>query len=171
MRSEWLEPALETHLERLRAPEELWERIQNPRVERHWPTRQSAAGMTACLTIAIVLLTVWFYPWHKQLRSGDPREIRAWVKAQAAVDVPLQAQSSGRLRLTGAMVLNNAAEISYRVGDHNGQLIVAKGVSSARHALTAGARVFTWSMDGHIYTLACAEPDDLRIACSLCHIG
>jgi hypothetical protein len=171
MRSEWLEPALEIHLERVRAPEELWERIQNPRVERHRPARQPAAGMTVCLTIAVVLLAVWFYPWHKQLRSGDPGEIRAWVRTQAGVDVPLLARPSGRIQLTGARVVKNAAEISYRVGDHGGRLVVAKGVSGGRHTLPAGTRVFTWSMDGHVYTLACAEPDDLRIACSLCHIG
>jgi hypothetical protein len=31
--------------------------------------------------------------------------------------------------------------------------------------------VFTWSMDGHTYTLECATPEDLKIACNLCHIG
>jgi hypothetical protein len=169
MHSEWLEPALEMHLEHVRAPEELWGRTQNP--NRIQPARQPAAGRTVCLTVALVLLTLWFYPWHRQLRSGDAAEIRAWVRTQSGVDVPLQTQSSGRLRLTGARVVKSSTEITYQVGDRDGRLVVAKGGSNARHSAPAGARVFTWSMNGQVYTLACTAPEDLRIACSLCHIG
>jgi hypothetical protein len=172
MHREWIEPALEMHLERVRAPEELWERIQNPRVEQRQSARRPAAGMTACLTIAVVvILAVWFYPWHRQLRSADPGEIRAWVRANAGIDVPLQAQSVGRLRLTGARMVKSSVEIAYQVGSHDGRLVVANGASGGRHVAPSGARVFSWTMDGHIYTLACAAPEDLNVACGLCHIG
>jgi len=39
-----------------------------------------------------------------------------------------------------------------------------------RHA-GSSAKVFTWSMQGHTYTLECATPEDLKTACNLCHIG
>jgi len=67
--------------------------------------------------------------------------------------------------LTGARVAKGTVEIAYRVGKRDGRLIVGGRPSAS------GARVFTWSMDGRIYTLECATPDDLKIACNLCHIG
>jgi hypothetical protein len=164
MHREWIEPALERHLDRVSAPEELWERVRNPVVRRKKsvPMSVNAAGMSACATM--LLLAVWFFVGHGGLRSRDAGEIRAWVKDKAGIDVPLRAHAAG-VQLTGASVRKGAVEIVYRVGERDGRLVVG-GPPSA-----SGARVFTWSMDGRTYTLECATPADLKIACNLCHIG
>ena len=67
----------------------------------------------------------------------------------------------------GARVANGVVEINYK----GGRLVVTKGESGGQHAVGSGARVFTWSKDGRTYTLACATPEELRVACGLCHIG
>lgn len=168
MHREWFEPALSTHLDRVAAPEDLWERIQNSAAKASVHRSVNVARIGACATL--VLLVVWLYPWHRELRSGDGSEIRAWVRANAGIDVPLRAHSPG-LQLTGASLAKGSVAIAYRVGNRDGRLMVAKGGSGGRHTAASGARVFTWSMDGHTFTLACAAPEDLSIACSLCHIG
>ena len=163
MHREWFEPALVQHLDRVSAPEELWERVRNPRVRRKKSVHMSvnAARVGACAT---VLLAVWLVVGHAGLRSGDAREIRAWVKDKAGIDVPLRAHAAG-VQLTGASVSKGAVEIAYRVGKRDGRLVVGGRPAAS------GARVFTWNMDGHTYTLECATPEDLKIACNLCHIG
>jgi hypothetical protein len=165
MHREWFEPVLAHQLDRVVAPEELWERVQNPGVRRKTERVHlsvNAAGMSACATL--ILLAVWFFVGHVRLRSADPGEIRAWVKAQAGIDVPLRPRPAG-VQLVGANFAKGSVEIGYRVGGRDGRLKV-----DGRHAASS-ARVFTWSMDGHIYTLECATPEDLKTACNLCHIG
>ena len=169
MHREWFEPALARHLDRVAAPEDLWERIQSPQRKKGVHRSVNAARIGACATIA--LLAVWFYVGNRGIRSGDAGEVRAWVLAKAGVDVPLRGSHAG-LQVTGASVGKGSVEIAYRVGSRDGRLLVAKGGSGGgRHSMPSGARVFTWSMDGHTYTLACATPEDLKIACNLCHIG
>jgi len=163
MHREWIEPALERHLDRVSAPEELWERVRNPVVRRKKGVHRSvnAARLGACAT---VLLAIYLLVGHGGLRSRDAGEIRSWVKAQAGIDVPLRARPAG-VHLVGANFTKGSVEIMYRVGGRDGRLKVdgRQGGPSAR--------VFTWSMDGHTYTLECATPEDLKIACNLCHIG
>ncbi len=122
----------------------------------------NAARLGACATV--LLLFVWMFVGHRGLRSSDPGEIRAWVQAKAGIDVPLRARPAG-VQLKGASVSKGTVEIAYRVGNRDGRLMVGG------RRVAPGPRVFTWSMDGRIYTLECATPDDLRIACGLCHIG
>ena len=163
MHREWFEPVLAHQLDRVAAPEELWERVRNPRVVRkkkgvHMSV--NAARVGACATILLVV----FYVGHRGFRSGDAGEIRGWVKAQAGIDVPLQSRPVG-VQLMGANFAKGSVEIAYSVGGRDGRLRV-----DGRHA-GSSARVFTWSMDGHTYTLECATPEDLKIACNLCHTG
>jgi hypothetical protein len=166
MHREWIEPALERHLDRVAAPEELWERVRNPQVvvaKRKGVHRSvNSARLGACVTV--VLLAILLYPWHRGVRSGDAGEIRAWVKDKAGIDVPLREHAAG-VRLTGASVRKGSVEIAYRVGKRDGRLVVGGRPSAS------SARVFTWSMDGRTYTLECATPEDLKMACNLCHIG
>ena len=163
MHREWIEPALARHLDPVSAPEELWDRVRNPRVIRKKGVHMSvnAARVGACATI---LLTVWLFVGQRGLRSGDSGEIRGWVQAKAGIDVPLRARPAG-VQLTGATVSKGAVEIAYKVGNRDGRLMVGG------RRVASGPRVFTWSMDGRTYTLECATPADLRIACGLCHIG
>ena len=167
MHKEWFEPVLAHQLDRVSAPEELWERVRNPRVaprvakKKRVPMSVNAAGMSACVTV--LLLAIWLFVGRTSVRSGDAGEIRAFVKAKAGIDLPLRAQATG-VQLRGAKVAKGSVEIAYQVGGRDGLLSVDRRRGS-------GARVFTWSMDGRTYTLECATPEDLKIACSLCHIG
>jgi hypothetical protein len=164
MHREWIEPALARHLDPVAAPEELWERVRNPGVMRKKKgvhTSVNAARVGAC---AAILLLAWLFVGHRGLRSNDPGEIRGWVQAKAGIDVPLRARPAG-VQLKGASVSKGTVEIAYKVGNRDGRLMVGgRGVAS-------GPRVFTWSMGGHTYSLECATPEDLKIACGLCHIG
>lgn len=166
MHKEWFEPVLAHQLDRVGAPEELWERVRNPRVPRVATRKRvhmgvNAARVGACATI---LLIVWLFVGRTSVRSGDAGEIRAFVKSKAGIDLPLRARPAG-VRLTGATWAKGSVEIAYSVGSRDGRLTV-----DGRH-LRADSRVFTWSMGGHTYTLACATPEDLKVACNLCHIG
>jgi len=120
----------------------------------------NAARVGACATILLVV----FYVGHRGIRSGDTGEIRALVKAKAGIDLPLRERPAG-VQLMGANFSHGSVEIAYSVGGRDGWLRV-----DGRRAASS-ARVFTWSMDGHTYTLECATPEDLKIACNLCHIG
>ena len=164
MHREWFEPVLAHQLDRVAAPEELWERVRNPVIRKKKSVHMSvnAARVGACATV--VLVAIWLFVGHRGFRSGDAGEIRGWVKAQAGIDVPLRARPAG-VQLMGANFAKGSVEIAYSVGGRDGRLRV-----DGRHA-GSSARVFTWSMDGHTYTLECATPEDLKIACNLCHIG
>ena len=164
MHREWIEPALAWHLDPVSAPEELWERVRNPRVirKRKGVHRSvNAARVGACATI---LLIVWLFVGHRGLKSNDPGEIRGWVHAKAGIDVPLRARPAG-VQLTGARISKGTVEIAYKVGNRDGRLFVG-----GKHT-SSNPRVFTWSKHGNTYMLECATPDDLKVACNLCHIG
>ncbi len=157
MHREWLEPALSRELGQVTAPDELWERIQHPRPKPsvHTGPRGTphAARMSACATVVVLLLSLWLYPWRRELRSGDAGQIRAWVRANAGVDVPLRSNLPAELQLVGATVVRGKAEIAYRV--------------HSRECLVLNRR----QESGHRFSLSCTRPDDLKIGCSLCHIG
>ena len=162
MHREWFEPALAEHLDRVVAPDELWERIQRPRVKAaRVPIGVNAARLCACAALALILLMI---PWQRGVRSGDAAEIRGWVRAKAGIDVPLRAYPAG-VQLIGANASRGSVEIAYRVSNRDGRLFIG-----GRHAASSG-KVFTGSIAGHTFTLECATPEDLRIACNLCHIG
>jgi hypothetical protein len=165
MHREWFEPALARELGQVAAPEELWERVRNPviRKKKSVHTSVNAARVGACATV--ILVAIGLFVGHRGLRSADAGEIRGWVKAQAGIDVPLQSRPVG-VHLMGASVAKGSVEIAYRVGNRDGRLVVGGHAPSG-----SNGRVFTWSMDGRIYTLECATPEDLKIACNLCHIG
>jgi hypothetical protein len=164
MHKEWFEPVLAHQLDRVRAPEELWDRVRNPRIRKKKGVHMSvnAARVGACATV--LLLAIWLLVGRTSVRSGDAAEIRAFVKAKEGIDLPLRAHAAG-VQLTGAKVARGSVEVAYRVGKHDGRLVVGGPVVST------GPRVFTWSMDGRTYTLECATPQDLKLACGLCHIG
>ncbi|HLK19507.1 MAG TPA: hypothetical protein VKT81_11135 [Bryobacteraceae bacterium] len=164
MHKEWIEPALARHLDPVAAPEELWERVRNPRViqkKRSVHTGVNAARLGACAT---ALLVIFFLVPHRGLKSSDPGQIRGWVQAKSGIDVPLRARPAG-VQLTGAQISKDTVEIAYKVGNRDGRLFIG-----GRHT-ASNPRVFTWSMHGNTYTLECATPDDLKVACNLCHIG
>jgi len=185
---------LSRNLQPVTAPEALWERIQEgpgprPAERVRWPLWAFAAALAVTLALCCFSLRSDTTSYMAQLaarelaggservdfRSSDPAEIRAWVKANAGLDIPLAAEHS--VRLIGASLIGNAgpvACISYRIGNREGMLMVARGTAAApphrsmEHGVDRGAALASWVMQGQTYALASA-PQDLRAACLLCH--
>ncbi len=162
----WMEAALERRLSPVAAPDELWDRVQFPRMERpRVHTSVNAARMSACATLAVaIIVLVWQFHTSGaavQFRSSDPAAVRTWIQANAGIDVPLHAGN-----LEGASVKNGRAEIAYRVGGRDLSLAVTKRYETG---WKNGARL-AWAAGGQTYMLSCDTPEDLR-ACALCHLG
>ncbi len=163
----WIEQELEQSLRRVAAPEELWDRLQGPKPGPARVRTRFMAWAAVPLVMPLVMLIAVFAPHTRnepglQFRSSDPAEIRAWVRANTSLDVPMHAGN-----LAGANAISpDGAEIAYRVGDRNMSLLVSAGPvlpdKSPRH--------ISWTAGGKTYLLACAEPRDLK-ACALCHVG
>ncbi|MEP7354662.1 MAG: hypothetical protein ABI824_15650 [Acidobacteriota bacterium] len=128
-------------------------------------------------------------PEHLGIQSSDPREVRDWLKKNSNVDVPLPSiLKSPDMQLVGAAILPGpqdqggrpVAEVSYRVGDQQAELLISSNPSGTRtypkhqnQEITPlnGAKVSSWSMRGQNYTLAWGAPSEFKAACLLCHTG
>ena len=159
----WIEQELERSLRRVSAPDELWDRIQSPQRSRVRVRTRFMALATVPVVMFVALLGS-----HQssnpaiQFRSSDASEIRAWVRANADLDVPLHDGN-----LAGAsMVAPHTVEIAYNAGGHKVSLLVSNTPERDRRASAS----ISWSAGGQTYFLACAEPQYLR-ACALCHVG
>ena len=106
--------------------------------------------------------------------------VRKWIKAESGLDVPLPPKHESLVKILGARVDRDVAEISYQVGQYRAALLVAKDPSGKRsypnHDVRTSdpyqkARVSSWSMRGQTYTLAWSAPGEFRVACLLCHSG
>jgi len=184
MRNEWLEPVLTEHLSRVRAPEELWRRVQTPRVQQ---SRSSSPQLIWALAATLAIVTVaWGFharlnaldsrDGNLTLRCADPARIRAWVKANTGLDIPLPEKPGAAVQLVSARALRSdppSAEVDYRVAGHDARLLVAKAraTTSAHRIPAATDRQASWTMRGQVYSLACDDPATLRAACLLCHVG
>jgi hypothetical protein len=183
--AEWLEPVLTELLGWVRAPEQLWYRVQTPQVSKpESSVRQLMLALAA--TLAVVTIVVGFRELRGnsmgnrgeiEFRSAKAGEVSAWVKANTGLDIPLPDQPAA-VELVGARVMKGettAVEVAYRVGGHDAKLVVSKVESGLavhtghRFLGNSGTRASSWIMRDQLYTLACAEPGDLRAACTLCH--
>jgi len=173
----WIETVLERKLDRVAAPEELWDRIDNrsltvaAQTER-LPNRDRKGAVLAWTLVAatLVIVLVWGLRPRRDLvlRSDSAAQIREWVQANAGLDIPLLGHSA-QVRLTGARLVRGDVEIACRVGDHQAKLLVSKGNSTLQHGAQPTKATVSWGMAGRVYTLASATPEDLKIACLLCH--
>jgi hypothetical protein len=181
----WIEKVLERKLDRVAAPDELWDRIdknQNP-TQARMPVPRRSTGILACVDFRkklawtfvaamLVVVLVWGLRPRRDLvfRSDSAVQIREWVKANAGFDVPLLGDRSP-VRLTGARLVRGDVEIACRVGDHQAKLLISKENHGVRHGVqpVKGNSTVAWGMSGRLYSLACTTPEDLRIACLLCH--
>ena len=120
------------------------------------------------MAVAVAAIVVML--WGVQAESGA-KQMRQWVAANSGLNVRL-AERPG-LRLAAAHVERDRAEVAFSVDGRMGRLVVAKTSSPARgetHALPAsGAAAYSWAQGGLQFTLDCASPEDLRMACQLCH--
>jgi hypothetical protein len=148
---------IEDALTRVRAPEELWRRIQQSRAPRaSHRMRRLAWAVAAAMTFAGI---AWNLP-RPEFRSDDPAAIRAWVKERAGIDLPFAAHS-GPARITGVRLKRNGVEVAYRAGDRGATFSIERA---------RGSETPHWSAGGRSYGLACVTPGDLEAACGLCHI-
>ena len=195
MKNDWNEPELSRHLGPVKAPDELWDRVQGAQAVRLRPSR----GMTwqwAAAALAMVAMIAGITVWRNrsltteeravralargteqlQFHSDDLAEIRNWVKAGSDLDIPLRGQPAPAVQLIGVSLTRQgtpAAEISYRVGDMDARLVISKVSSDGdgRHAFVKsgsfhGANFQSWTMRGEMFTIAAA---DARVGCLLCH--
>jgi hypothetical protein len=98
----------------------------------------------------------------------NPAQLRAWVRAKTGLDLPLRAD----IQLIGARNVGGRVEISYRAGNRDAMLLVSRaetGSANAPHSHMSG-NVSSWVMAGQQFTLACADPAALQLACKLCHL-
>jgi hypothetical protein len=189
----WLDAALAGQLEPVSAPTELWDRVRTPRAATssvstmraaipslEW--RLARASMLAILTVAALWAFRQHGPARQEFRSTNAMAMRAWVKSRTGLDIPLADGGSPLIRLATARLENGAqtaAEVSFLVGNRRATLQVspaapASGVlghGSLAAGTYQGSRTASWVVRGQLYTLACATPEDLRIACSLCHMA
>ena len=158
----WLEHELEQSLRRVSAPGELWDRMQSPQPAR---ARVRTRFMTWATVPALMFVALWGSHSRNnaiQFHSSDPAEIRAWVRANADLDVPLHDGN-----LAGAsIVAPHTVKIAYYSGGHDMSLLVSKIPAPDRRIGTN----ISWMAGGQAYLLACAEPQYLK-SCTLCHVG
>jgi len=124
-------------------------------------------------------------PEQLQFHSTDAVEVRAWVKNDTGMDIPMPAHTASSVQLVGVYVNRKGrtptAEISYRVGGQDATLVVSKipMEGDGRHQFVKsgsyhGSSVQSWTMRGQMYTIAsvggpAGTPGNARVGCLLCH--
>ncbi len=176
----WLEAALTENLRPVGAPAELWDRVEMPRVvagrRLGWPAIWQVALTSAVAAILAVGLWSFGRP-GQELHSSDPAAIRAWVQDRCGFALPLSAAASPEIRLSDVRLQHGGAatELAFSVENRPAILEISRATGAAtgetHHQLAAEAKSVSWVTDGKLFTLACATPEDLRVACSLCHAG
>jgi hypothetical protein len=190
------EAELARHLRPAAAPEELWDRIQRTgrggrRARLSWPVWALAAAAAAlalfCLSLRSDTTPYLAKAAAGELTGGSERvdlhshnaaEIQAWAKRAAGLDIPLAAGPG--VQLLGAKLIRDGGMsvcVSYRVGNHDGKLLVARGPSGAlqhaapQPAFHGGTALAFWAVGDQIYAMAAPDAQDLQAACVLCHVG
>ena len=191
---QWLEMELARQLNPVTAPETLWGRIHEPRNPprassfRLWPIAAAllltaSGGVAWRISLARDPVSAMEKlaerelngPQRFDLRSQNPLEIRAWVKAKTNIDIELPGSSA--VRLLGARLIRldggPIAAVAYKVGDSPATLFVCRkrsgGASTAEHVFSrAESRLHTWTMRDQVFTIASAAKDP-QAACQLCH--
>jgi hypothetical protein len=165
-----LELELQRGLREVTAPAELWNRVQAARVAP--PSVSSGRGPVWAMAAAVVLITVGLSVVHRDNagfpapagdRCQNPAQLRAWVRAKTGLDLPLRADSSPSLQLSGAQLVDgtHGVKIAYRAGNRDAVLLVSRA---------DGSEDTPHSRFGQRFTLASSDPADLQLACKLCHL-
>jgi hypothetical protein len=199
MKNDLHESELSRHLAPVKAPEELWNRVQGAHAVKVQPVRrmtwQWAAAALATVAVAAGV-TVWRNrelsseeravralsraPEQLQFRSADLAEIRHWVKAGSDLDIPLRGQPAPAVQLIGASLTRQgthngaqAVEISYRVGDMDATLVISKttGDGDGRHAFVKSGSYHGANFQSWTMRgeMFTIAAADARVGCLLCH--
>jgi hypothetical protein len=207
----WLERELARQLAPVAAPESLWDRIDRRQrrpgrrisLERtFWPVAVAMvllafAGVLRTLNVnrepdslpEQELALVARPSGDFDFRSNSFAETRAWVKAQANIDIDVPAgrpaAGRGAVRLLGTRIIRlhglPVAAIDYRAGDQVATLFVSgkraglTGSAKASKHLFSQGRLVSWNMRSQTYTIVFSETGafsgagNSRGACLLCH--
>jgi hypothetical protein len=168
---------LERGLRPVAAPPELWDRVRNSKpVSSRGSNRMLVWAMAATVVLAAVALSLVRSPVRDSQQLAfhcqNPAQLRAWVKANTGLDVPLRGTPAAAIQLIGARAVDGRAEIAYREGNRDSLLLVSRakaGSANAPHSFVSG-NVSAWVMAGQQFSLACADPAALQLACKLCHL-
>jgi hypothetical protein len=188
-----IEVELSRHLKPLAAPDDLWRKVQTAPVacvrKPRWLLWSVAAAVTAASALFYFSVesdsTSYLAKaaWRElssgteplDFRSSDPLKIRAWIEANAGLDIPLVSTYS--VQFIGVTLLRTSpciVSVSYRIGNRRGELLVARGGSggpkhpSIRQTSFKGATVTSWAAAGQTYAIATMESP--HSACILCHV-
>ncbi|HYV62227.1 MAG TPA: hypothetical protein VE958_06110 [Bryobacteraceae bacterium] len=195
------EPELSRHLGPVKAPDELWDRVQQgartperlpmPMWGKSWIFVAAAVAAVAGLAVGVNLTrnrnmsleelavaALVRSPDQLKFRSAEPASVRAWIKSGTGLDVPMPSQLSPAVQLVGATVVSSkvpTAEVAYRVGDMNVTLAISKAdpAADSKHAF-----VRSGSYHGANFTtwsmrgqMYTVAAADTRVGCLLCHNG
>jgi hypothetical protein len=124
------------------------------------------------LAAVVAAVLVFFLP--RDLHSGDPSQIHAWVLSKTGINVPLPAKLSPSVRLVSASRDKNTAKIAYQVNGQDAIMLVsvasAAVAGDGRHRfLSRTANSSSWTMRGLVYTVSCPSAEVTQVACQLCH--
>jgi hypothetical protein len=185
----WLDAELQRGLRPVSAPAELWDRVQGKPLQAPVPrATPSNRGLVWALAGAVALAVVALSLVHSPdealalqaladnsqqiaFRCQNPAQLRAWVRAQTGLDVPLRDARSASIELIGARADGGRVEIAYRASDRDAVLLVSRADSWAAnggHSRVSG-NVSSWVTAGQRFTLASDNAADLQLACKLCH--
>ncbi|HLK64231.1 MAG TPA: hypothetical protein VKU19_12375 [Bryobacteraceae bacterium] len=106
-------------------------------------------------------------PAPSEFDSNDPAQVNDWMRRQAGIELNIPEHTSACI--TGARVIRRAGEriaaVTYRVGEQNATLLVARGGQSAH---TGHGRA-QWQAHGQSYAVATSNLERSDAACLLCH--
>jgi anti-sigma factor RsiW len=199
MKKDWHEPELNRHLSPVKAPDELWDRIQGTDVisfERaQRPVRRFAMAWVTVAAVAVAAVAgtaLWRNrnlsseeravralaraPEQVEFRSGDLAEIRNWVKESSGLEVPLRGLPAGNVQLIGASLTRSGAptaEIAYRVGNMDAALVISKMAEGGdgRHAFVKSGSYHGANFQSWTMRgeMFTIAAADARAGCMLCH--
>jgi len=178
-RANWLEALLGDNLRPVAAPDNLLEQLRRPRPQREMvQSRRTGIVFGVAALVAAVLIAAVALPMldrarkaemaARVLHSGDPAEIRTWVKNSTGFDVPLAKALPSSIQLVEARSDEpGAAKIVFRLDGRETILsVTAAGGRKPLMQHQQGQR--TWQAKGLDYELH-GGPAKFDAACMLCH--
>jgi hypothetical protein len=182
--SDWLDLQLAEELRPVKAPDDLWRRVQTgrrtpKRAVRWWAIRVPVLAALALIVLVVALTSrprrsaleslaahELSNPATLDLHSSDAAEIGAWLRREAGLDLQIPRTSPATLR--GARVIRrrdaSIGEVAYTVGGKSALLLVAAAGGPFDAPVRHGGAV--WRSGRQVYAIASPTP---MAGCALCH--
>jgi hypothetical protein len=187
--SDWLELDLAHQLAPVKAPDELWQRVEGAiQTAPAGPGNRSKwLPIAAILMVMAGASAMWMFAKAPEpfldlqhlaaldldnqerldLRSSNPGEIAEWARREAGVELAIAPSPS--TRLIGGRILRQRdckiASIAYQVNGQSARLLVAH----VSHTPTGAHGGPTWQAAGQSYALVMAPGGRAEGACRICH--